>query len=413
MARWMAAVASAALVCGCSAGAGGRQTSVRRPSAAAAAATSASPRAHAGALVYDLRMLSATDGWGIIAANGARTGTLARTTDGAQTWYPAAPHGHCGPALQLPAGPSLTDTWTASSPQPGADEHTLVTVCHTTDGGRHWTAVGRFHAIGTPGLVRFVDSRHGWLTTSVTGGMHSLSDVYLFRSGDGGRHWRKVAASVPGLSPGRSSGGLPATCESALRFVDPHTGWYAGACPQGGGLLKEGQTGWALFLALTHDGGKHWQHVQLPHPRFHGHDAACRVGVACSMTLLADHPHVVELFVGGGSAAKPNLLYRSTDDGKTWTVAPLPLLSDQVATFDGTHLLQVSGESRRIYASNDSGRTWHRLPDLPHPAIGSPQPVSPRTAFVRLANSRGLYRTDDNGHTWTHVVALLSPPQRP
>jgi hypothetical protein len=60
------------------------------------------------------------------------------------------------------------------------------------------------------------------------------------------------------------------------------------------------------------------------------------------MTPLAVHPHLLELFVGGGSAAKPNLIYLSTDDGTTWTVEPLPQPSSEVATSDGTHLLQVS-----------------------------------------------------------------------
>jgi photosystem II stability/assembly factor-like uncharacterized protein len=266
----------------------------------------------------------------------------------------------------------------------------LVTVCHTTDGGRRWATIGRFHSIGTAGQPQFVDSRHGWLITTPGGGMHSLSETHLYRSVDGGRHWRQVAAAIPGLSGGHSIGGLPASCGSGeVRFADDQTGWYVGGCPQSGGLLTEGQTGWARFLAVTHDGGTHWHSVQLPHPRI--------------------RPHLLELFAGGGATASPNVIYRSTDEGTTWTTEPLPLPSTEVATANGIHLIQLSEESRNVYASSDSGRTWQPLADLPHPAVSGPLPVDRRTAFATLAHSRGLYRTDDDGHTWRHVVAKLSP----
>jgi photosystem II stability/assembly factor-like uncharacterized protein len=285
-----------------------------------------------------------------------------------------------------------------------------VTVCHSSDAGRRWAIVGHFRAIGTAGQPQFVDSRHGWLITSPGGGMHSLSSSYLYRSADGGRHWRHVAAAIAGPAGEHSIGGLPPSCDAGVAsFVDDQTGWYFGGCTQGGGLLREGQTGWARFLAVTHDGGKHWQSVRLPHPRIGAARAGCPAGVACSVMLLALRPHLVELFAGGGAAASPNVIYRSTDGGTTWTTEPLPLASTLVATADGIHFIQLSEESRTAYTSNDSGRSWRHLSDLPHPAVSDPLTVDRRTAFAVLADSRGLYRTDDGGHTWTHVEARLSP----
>lgn len=408
------ALAMAMIVTGCSSDPSHRRTADGKPSghstspaATATTAPSTALTASGPADIYELRMVSRSDGWGYLDVGRSGFPIPAATTNGARTWHPVSPDGPCRLGPEPPSGPSLTNAWTSTSGPVGPRERTEVTVCHTDDGGQQWTQVSRFRSIGTPTSLQFVDRGHGWLTTTAANGMHSPSDVHLFRTTDGGSHWREVAASATGLLGGHSFGGLPTTCASEVRFVDASTGWYAGGCPQGGGILTRG--GWADDVAVTHDGGRHWHRVALPHPRVEARRAGCRINLACWFSVVAVRHQLVELFAGGGAASGPNVLYRSTDGGATWAVEPLPLASTEVATFDGRHLLEVSDESRRVSASDDAGRTWRRLANLPHPAVLAPDFVGPHTALLKLARSHGLYRTVDGGRSWTHFQVTLSP----
>ncbi len=352
-------------------------------------------------------MLSPMDGWGEVAPSLSGRSVLARTADGGATWHPVSLVGPCRDATGMPGGTSLADAWVSSSTAAGARERTRVTVCHSTDAGRHWTAVASFHATGTAGSPQFADATHGWLTTVQGGGMHSDSDVHLFRTIDGGLHWTQVAAWVSGIVGGHSFGGLPAMCEGQFQFVTPTTGWYEGGCGQGGGVGEGSHATWADYVAMTRDGGARWQTVDLPHPRVGHGRAGCLAGAACYVTPVTVTAHVVELYAGGPGASA-NVIYRSTDD-RTWAVEPLPLPTSAVGSFDGVHLLQLSDTAPWVYASDDAGRSWHQLDsNLPRPSFEGPYFADARTAFTFLLNDRPLYRTNDGGHTWERIPATLA-----
>lgn len=409
--RWPALLAWAAVsicVAGCGITSAGT-TSTRAaaaPSAVPATASAASGSIWTDEVVWDMRMVSATSGWGELERGASGNPLLARTTDGAATWHVIQLSGACRGAGSpgLPSGPSLNDAW-VTAPGLGGESVQTITVCHSTDAGQHWIAVGNFRSAGIAGLPQFIDATHGWVSTIVANGMHSESDVRLFRTTDGGQRWVQVAASA--VAPGQSFGGLPAACGGQFKFVTATTGWYVGGCMQGGAGVAP-NTPSANYVAVTHDGGTHWKSVDLPHPRLEQARAGCLVGAACYYSILIARPGLVELF-SGGRGAPAGSLYRSTD-GQTWTVQALPLSTIEVGSFDGTRLLQLSDTTAQVYASSDSGRSWNPLrSNLPGPLFqgGGPYFSDARIAFV-FVGPRQLYETENGGQKWRRIQVALA-----
>lgn len=87
-----------------------------------------------------------------------------------------------------------------------SNTHFNTVLFSTHDSGRHWQrfplSVNYYTETGT---ISFPDPRHGWLWYTGGGAMGSMAlDVY--RTTDGGRHWRRVACtSFSNSSPGHCS----------------------------------------------------------------------------------------------------------------------------------------------------------------------------------------------------------------
>ena len=405
-----AVLVAVALVSSCTSSSSHPSTARPRAPASTSTTPPSPPSATRPWNVWSLRMLSPGDGWGLL-GRGTRKRVVARTTDGAATWHAISPPKRCGEGL--PGGGDLDNAWLGSSLTHGVREHGLATICHSTDGGVTWRRVGQFHTTGQVGIPQFVDDRHGWITSFVTGGMHSPGDVRLYRTDDAGRHWREVAARVSGLYGGHSFGGLPSTCGGNIRFVDRGTGWYAGGCSQGG--IGEGSVNtWEAAVAVTHDGGSSWQTVRLPHPRIRGSRAGCRLNAACVYDFVMARRDTVEL-VAGGAGTKGAFLYRTADGGRRWQVKQLPAGTAAVGSADGRHLMQLDPHHGDVYLSGDAGQTWHRTPaNLPAPGFEGPYVTGGGAAFAFLLHNRPLYRTHDGGHRWQPVSVRLagSPPVR-
>jgi len=87
------------------------------------------------------------------------------------------------------------------------------------------------------------------------------------------------------------------------------------------------------------------------------------------------------LYAGGGSAWYGATVFRSEDDGETWT----------------------QSSSGMTYGDNDDKITtvWHVSPS-----------ADGRTVYAGVEPA-GLFRSDDRGETWTHVAGLRDQPSRP
>jgi photosystem II stability/assembly factor-like uncharacterized protein len=203
---------------------------------------------------------------------------------------------------------------------------------HTTDGGRHWTAVPDVETYGVEvePAFWFVDADHGWVTWPTTNDPME----HFMRTRDGGRTWRKIRSpgyylvhvqffdqqagvaiesDMNGPVFHRSSDGgatwshqrLDLDFPSLMQFASATMGWIAGDTRPANDFVPR--------VLRTIDGGEHWQAGAIP--------ASVR-GTPRDMFFAGDGNGWLILWNGGPN--NRNTLLRTTDGGATWQVLPLP-----------------------------------------------------------------------------------------
>ncbi|HXG65598.1 MAG TPA: glycosyl hydrolase [Blastocatellia bacterium] len=217
---------------------------------------------------------------------------------------------------------------------------TKGTFARTTDGGKTWQA-------GTvPGAeqldFRDIDAFDANTAYMLSIGKGESSRIY--KTTDGGQHW---------LLQFRNSN--PEAFFDAMAFWDAHHG-IAFSDPVDGRFL----------IITTGNGGKTWTPVppaNIP-PAIQGEG-----GFAASGTCIAVQGSNNVWFGTGGAAAR---VFRSTDRGRTWSVAATPILSGiesagifSVAFKDAKNGIVVGGDYRKpneadrnVAVTADGGQTW-------------------------------------------------------
>ena len=384
-----------------------------------------------------IKMVSPTTGWAF--------GAL-RTTDGGTNWLDVAP-------ASVPYRSSgyaeffldANHAWVAE----GAGSSTAcadhIVTFATADGGQTWRKAAPIPvtvdprevlwrlptsftspSVHTGPYLSFVDAQHGWLLV-VSGGIMSGHDGPLYRTMDGGMHWKLVTNDPSSVAAcPNQGGGLGPIGAGGISFATASTGFMQGPhCEVGytgvGGpnatydpSKAPDQTPQQL---VTHDGGVTWRVQRLA--------AAQCCGV--SLPVFFDQSHGM---IFNGSA---NALLVTSDGGDTWSLRTMPVDAVSFINPNEGWGIATDWQSRsyaRLFHTGDGGKTWTivnaRVAPADPPggsayieggvlAATSLSFVDGRNGFWATgSNTNGghaqpgkLYKTTDGGHTWVAVQARV------
>ncbi|MWV26848.1 glycosyl hydrolase [Erythrobacter sp. GH3-10] len=253
---------------------------------------------------------------------------------------------------------------------------------YSSDRGVHWSRVEC--ALDGFSVWKIVASESDPKVMYAGTGAPTLS--ILFRSRDGGKTWERTTLEMPEFCAGVNRPRMLALA------VDPDDANDVWAGVEEGGLHR------------SRDGGDTWERIDTNWSEFGGNSDIHDI-----MVLKQPDGSKVHL------ALTVIALYRSTDDGKTWTRQPAketwglrysrlllrkPGSSQDVAVGigDGTPGTQAS-----ILVSNDAGQTWTKSElDKPSNSCMWAFGANPEDPDYLLAASKFgyLYRSTDAGKTW-------------
>lgn len=259
-------------------------------------------------------------------------------------------------------------------------------MCISDDGGAHWR-LARGATEGKTVWTIAVDPSNPSVLYAGTG---APSRAGFFKSTDAGETWNQIVVDFPEFCGGVNRPRLLAAC------VDPDDGkqvWFG---------LEEGGA-WR-----SRDAGATWVREDGP-----------------GKTINHSDIHSISILPATKTAPKTifvltvNTVFRSTDDGKTWTgkpsrerfdgmyytrtVLPLPAKSDELllAIGDGT-----PGQKTHIYRSTDRGVSWEtmRFKQPPNSTVWAFGAHSAEPNLVYAGTKYGhLFVSRDAGLSWDKV----------
>ncbi len=305
-------------------------------------------------------------------------------------------------------------------------------IARTTNGGRTWHRIWTSTQAGLTWSTLELGSspNAGLLYGGGVVGSGVEQRPFFMVSGDRGRTWKarrptlpqRPLVSSPDLAPGQRQ---PLAMAMALwshfrfDFVSRSVG-LAGFNPMqdAGGLDN------APLVLITHDGGRVWRKLPLPH------DLSAFNGAL-------DFQNPTHGWIGGAQSARCHRLWHTRDAGATWSAAtpciPFPLRT--VAFVGRNHGFAAGGNRfhgsapfQAVLATRDGGRRWRTIYTATR---GTRRPLvqlrftSPTTGLavegtapIMLEESSGsgaVLQTRDGGRHWTTVahgvtgVALAGP----
>lgn len=362
-------------------------------------------------------------GVGIPRNRGGGQGKIYRTTDGARSWE-----------LYTPSG-ALPDDAVISSLLVRPDGSVLIATQH----GLYQSADGRTWSPRNEGLAntytRYLagcaaDPQRLYVTVFSSPGVTPW-DGGVYRSDDGGAHWRRVIAGLPNWpKQGDTNPNMTAQLDLiAVEPKDPNTVYVGGAAWVSAGVWK------------TTDGGEHWTAV-FNRPR-EGDPGNVEVGYITfwgpSVTCLAIHPTAPGRLFFGTSG----MVYETKDGGTSWQQLYTKDLGDGRWTGIGlevTCLWDIACHPLRrdnwllgymdigLWQTRDAGASLERCMTgvkAEHSNCGMAfafDPVDPDRLWAGFgqwgSNRGGIYESADGGRSWSpletpfdsQVVRILVDP---
>jgi photosystem II stability/assembly factor-like uncharacterized protein len=351
-------------------------------------------------------MVTERIGWAVAVDHDGYPMAVVRTADGGRLWRDSGPPGLRGQPLRAAFYSARDARVTWSFPLKRAWPVTYRTI----NGGRSWERMGsiRIAAIGAS-APDMVTRRLGWVSTFL-GFAAGSSGIAIFRTADGGSHWRLVD-----LTDGnrQTPGAIPFGCDKGpVVFSSATTGWAAGSCAGGRPAF------W-----VSHDGGRTWRYQPLPRPSGYGMLTSCQCGLTAPV-FTAPQDGALWASDMPGPPARALAAYVTHDGGRTWVPIHLPdgLAPLQTPDFvDGQHGFVIGARltkdgqvSRRVrlYATADGGATWAARAVSPFLGQATLDFLTPAAGFATSISYNPLrfhlLRTSNGGATWIGVHARLS-----
>ena len=274
-------------------------------------------------------------------------------------------------------------------------------VWKTTDGGTVWKPIFDEEHVPSIGSVAVApsDPQIVYVGTGDPTGWSFTPGNGMYKSTDAGTTWQKV--------------GLDDTRYLSSLLVDPHDTniVLAGAATRFGPDAAKAACG----VYRTTDGGRTWNRVLFIDDRTGVADLAfdyADPGVVYATVTRPGGgfgpPGAVQNAAPAGPATMGPVIYKSTDEGATWTALsqqglPAGLRSATIAVAAGTHgqrvYVLVGGRDHGVYRSDDGGANW-QLATTRIASAGGRIYVDPKNPDLLYLMGTSMYRSLDGGHTF-------------
>jgi photosystem II stability/assembly factor-like uncharacterized protein len=332
-----------------------------------------------------IRMLNENNGWAFTRQS------ILLTTDGGLHWRDVSPANLSGivgnQGVRAGAFFNASMAWVSLN-----TKDSTIQILRTSDSGQHWDTT-TLQGNGFPDRVHFVNAQDGWIEID-RGGAAGSEAVDIYQTTNGGQTWNKVSDTGP------TPGSLPFNGhKTGISFKDTTTGWATGdiARPD------------FVWLYVTHDGGKTWQHQDLALPP----------GIA-NPTMTTTTPPVFFGNIGflpvliAANTGRLEVLYVTHDGGTTWkSTTPLHIapgsifsLTSSVYVFDVNQSWTWPDQWNTSYSTGDGGQHWTTYTSSIQNGVSGMSFIS-RTTGWAIGNSPTneplLFKTTDGGQTWSKV----------